>query len=224
MNRSLRPPSTCGPGGLSDARWELIRPALQARRDARVGIRRPTHDLRDLVDAVLCVDRTGISRAPSPPRLSAPAPASSSHRPSRPRQRPPHRPGLRPRPKDRRPHAPRLQSMGRLRLRGRRHRTRRHPRHRPLRRRFGSSGNAGAPPLVRPGRDSPAVARATPLPVKSRPGPGRPVVRRHQNRRVPGPGAPGRDGCGGRCPPGRRREVWEAREISRMSLVQWCLE
>lgn len=118
----------------------------------------------------------------------------------------------------------RLQSMGRLRLRGRRHRTCRHPRHRPLRRRFGSSGNAGAPPLVRPGRDSPAVARATTLPVKSRPGPGRPVVRRHQNRRVPGPGAPGRDGCGGRCPPGRRREVWEAREIPRLSLVQWCLE
>ncbi|MBJ6630384.1 IS5 family transposase [Streptomyces griseoincarnatus] len=48
------------PSDLSDARWELIRPTLQAWRDARTGIRRPTHDLRDLMDAILYVDRTGI--------------------------------------------------------------------------------------------------------------------------------------------------------------------
>ncbi|WOI62042.1 IS5 family transposase [Streptomyces fradiae] len=48
------------PSDLSDARWELIRPTLQAWRDARAGIRRPTHDLRDLMDAILYVDRTGI--------------------------------------------------------------------------------------------------------------------------------------------------------------------
>ncbi|MFE7909898.1 IS5 family transposase [Streptomyces albogriseolus] len=48
------------PSDLSDARWELIRPTLQAWRDARAGIRRPTHDLRNLMDAILYVDRTGI--------------------------------------------------------------------------------------------------------------------------------------------------------------------
>jgi transposase len=48
------------PSDLSDARWDLIRPTLQAWRDARAGIRRPTHDLRDLMDAILYVDRTGI--------------------------------------------------------------------------------------------------------------------------------------------------------------------
>ncbi|MEY9813007.1 IS5 family transposase [Streptomyces albogriseolus] len=48
------------PSDLTDARWELIRPTLQAWRDAPVGIRRPTHDLRDLMDAILYLDRTGI--------------------------------------------------------------------------------------------------------------------------------------------------------------------
>ncbi|NEA59766.1 IS5 family transposase [Streptomyces sp. SID13666] len=48
------------PSDLSDARWELIRPTLQAWRDARNGIRKPTHDLRALMDAILYVDRTGI--------------------------------------------------------------------------------------------------------------------------------------------------------------------
>jgi transposase len=48
------------PSDLSDARWELIRPTLQAWRDARAGIRQPTHDLRTLMDAILYVDRTGI--------------------------------------------------------------------------------------------------------------------------------------------------------------------
>ncbi|MGK5496617.1 transposase [Streptomyces sp. URMC 125] len=48
------------PSDPSDARWELVRPTLEARRATRAGIRRPTHDLRDLMDAILYVDRTGI--------------------------------------------------------------------------------------------------------------------------------------------------------------------
>lgn len=48
------------PSDLSDARWELIRPTLEAWRQARTGIRKPTHDLRALMDAILYVDRTGI--------------------------------------------------------------------------------------------------------------------------------------------------------------------
>jgi len=48
------------PSDLSDARWELIRPTLEAWRHARAGIRRPAHDLRALMNAVLYVDRTGI--------------------------------------------------------------------------------------------------------------------------------------------------------------------
>ncbi|GGS10312.1 MULTISPECIES: IS5 family transposase [Streptomyces] len=55
----MQPRRRC-PSDLSDARWELIRPTLQARRNARARIRRPTHDLRDLMDAILYVDRTGI--------------------------------------------------------------------------------------------------------------------------------------------------------------------
>ncbi|MEU1669265.1 transposase [Streptomyces sparsogenes] len=47
------------PSDLSDARWELIRPTLEARRQARAGIRKSTHDLRALMDAILYVDRTG---------------------------------------------------------------------------------------------------------------------------------------------------------------------
>lgn len=48
------------PSDLYDARWELIRPMLQAWSDARAGIRGPTHDLYDLTNAILYVDRTGI--------------------------------------------------------------------------------------------------------------------------------------------------------------------
>ncbi|GGZ19295.1 hypothetical protein GCM10010327_58090 [Streptomyces nitrosporeus] len=48
------------PSDLSDARWERIRPALEAWRRDRAGIRRPTHDLRRLMDAILYVERTGI--------------------------------------------------------------------------------------------------------------------------------------------------------------------
>lgn len=53
-------PSQSYPSDLSDARWELIRPTLEAWRRARAGIRKPTHDLRTLMNAILYVDRTGI--------------------------------------------------------------------------------------------------------------------------------------------------------------------
>lgn len=48
------------PSDLSDVRWELIRPTLEAWRETRNGIRKPTHDLRTLANAILYVDRTGI--------------------------------------------------------------------------------------------------------------------------------------------------------------------
>ncbi|MBM7086981.1 IS5 family transposase [Micromonospora humidisoli] len=53
------------PSDLSDARWALIAPRLtawrQARTDAGVSGRTPTHDLRDIVNAILYVNRTGIA-------------------------------------------------------------------------------------------------------------------------------------------------------------------
>ncbi|MFD8016189.1 IS5 family transposase [Streptomyces sp. NPDC058955] len=55
----MRPPRPY-PSDLSDARWELIRPTLETWRQARAGIRRPHHDLRALMNAILYVDRTGI--------------------------------------------------------------------------------------------------------------------------------------------------------------------
>ncbi|MFI6799501.1 IS5 family transposase [Streptosporangium canum] len=53
------------PSDLSDARWQLIEPALTAwrteRRTRALGIGRPPeHDLRAVMDAILYVDRTGI--------------------------------------------------------------------------------------------------------------------------------------------------------------------
>ncbi len=49
----------------SDARWALIEPRLatgrQARTDASVGGRTATHDLREIVNAILYVNRTGIA-------------------------------------------------------------------------------------------------------------------------------------------------------------------
>ncbi|MFF2331175.1 MULTISPECIES: IS5 family transposase [unclassified Streptomyces] len=53
------------PSDLSDARWELIEPALAAWRFERRGRaldfgRPPEHDLRDIMDAILYVDRTGV--------------------------------------------------------------------------------------------------------------------------------------------------------------------
>ncbi|MFY1686173.1 IS5 family transposase [Micromonospora sp. WMMD730] len=53
------------PSDLSDARWALIAPRLtawrQARTDAGVSGRAPTHNLRDIFDAILYVNRTGIA-------------------------------------------------------------------------------------------------------------------------------------------------------------------
>ncbi|NHW87158.1 IS5 family transposase, partial [Escherichia coli] len=53
------------PSDLSDARWALIAPRLtawrQARTDAGVSGRTPTHDLRDIFNAILYVNRTGIA-------------------------------------------------------------------------------------------------------------------------------------------------------------------
>jgi transposase len=56
-----RPPY---PSDLSEARWALIAPTLiawrQARTDAGVGGRRAHHDLREIFNAILFVNRTGI--------------------------------------------------------------------------------------------------------------------------------------------------------------------
>jgi len=53
------------PSDLSDARWALIEPRLtawrQARTDAGVGARTPSHDLREIFNAILYVNRTGIA-------------------------------------------------------------------------------------------------------------------------------------------------------------------
>jgi transposase len=53
------------PSDLSDARWALVEPTLTAWREERrrrglEGGRPPTHDLRDILDAIVYVDRTGI--------------------------------------------------------------------------------------------------------------------------------------------------------------------
>jgi transposase len=53
------------PSDLSDARWALIAPRLtawrQARTDAGVGGRTAGHDLREILNAILYVNRTGIA-------------------------------------------------------------------------------------------------------------------------------------------------------------------
>jgi transposase len=53
------------PSDLSDARWALIAPRLtawrQARTDAGVGRRTASHDLREIFNAILYVNRTGIA-------------------------------------------------------------------------------------------------------------------------------------------------------------------
>jgi len=50
---------------LSDARWALIEPILAAWRAARaeagLGLSEPAHDLREIVNAILYVNRTGIA-------------------------------------------------------------------------------------------------------------------------------------------------------------------
>jgi transposase len=52
------------PSDLSDARWALVEPRLtawrQARTDAGVGGRVPTHDLRDIFEAILYLNRSGV--------------------------------------------------------------------------------------------------------------------------------------------------------------------
>ncbi len=53
------------PSDLSDARWALIAPRLaawrRARTDAGVGGRKAEHDLREIFNAILYVNRTGIA-------------------------------------------------------------------------------------------------------------------------------------------------------------------
>ena len=48
---------------LSDQRWALIEPTLTAWRQARrgLGIKQPVHELREIVNAILYVNRTGIA-------------------------------------------------------------------------------------------------------------------------------------------------------------------
>lgn len=48
---------------LSDARWALIEPTMAAWRAAQggLGIRQPVHELREIVNAILYVNRTGIA-------------------------------------------------------------------------------------------------------------------------------------------------------------------
>ncbi len=53
------------PSDLSDARWELIEPVLAAWRSERhgraLGLGRPAElDLREIMNAILYVDRTGV--------------------------------------------------------------------------------------------------------------------------------------------------------------------
>lgn len=53
------------PSDLSDARWALIEPRLtawrKARTDAGVGGRKPSHDLREIFNAILYLNRTGCA-------------------------------------------------------------------------------------------------------------------------------------------------------------------
>lgn len=50
---------------LSDARWALIEPVMSAwravRAEAGLGLSEPAHDLREIVNAILYVNRTGIA-------------------------------------------------------------------------------------------------------------------------------------------------------------------
>jgi transposase len=53
------------PSDLSDARWELIEPVLRAWRFEHRGRaldfgRPPGHELREIMNAILYVDRTGV--------------------------------------------------------------------------------------------------------------------------------------------------------------------
>src|SRR5260370_15145293 len=59
------PPRRAYPTDLSDARWALIEPVLSAwraeRAQAGLGLTEPVHDLREIVNAILYVNRTGIA-------------------------------------------------------------------------------------------------------------------------------------------------------------------
>jgi transposase len=61
---SIMPDRRAYPSDLSDARWQLIAPRLtawrRARTDAGVSGRAPTHDLREIFNAILYLNRTGI--------------------------------------------------------------------------------------------------------------------------------------------------------------------
>lgn len=45
---------------LTDAQWRLIEPTLTKWREDRHSIRTPVHDLREIVDAILYVNRSGV--------------------------------------------------------------------------------------------------------------------------------------------------------------------
>ena len=59
------PPRRAYRSDLSDARWALIEPVLAAWRAARaeagLGLSEPVHDLREIVNAILYVNRTGMA-------------------------------------------------------------------------------------------------------------------------------------------------------------------
>jgi transposase len=59
----MTPPRRPYRSDLSDARWALIEPIVTAWREARpgLGISQPVHDLREIVNAILYVNRTGIA-------------------------------------------------------------------------------------------------------------------------------------------------------------------
>lgn len=61
----VMPPRRAYRTDLSEARWALIEPVLAAWREARseagLGLSKPVHDLREIVNAILYVNRTGIA-------------------------------------------------------------------------------------------------------------------------------------------------------------------
>ena len=61
----MAPPRRPYATDLSDARWALIEPVLsawrQARAEAGLGLSEPVHDLREIVNAILYVNRAGCA-------------------------------------------------------------------------------------------------------------------------------------------------------------------
>lgn len=55
------------PSDLKDDQWELIEPLLVEWRAARAEGREPTTDLREVVNAIFYVARTGVGLAVSAP-------------------------------------------------------------------------------------------------------------------------------------------------------------